>query len=240
MTMSVLSLVIPYRDRKEHISVFIPRICDFLSSSKILDQSLVRLVVVEQEDNFPFNRGTLLNIGFHLERPFSDLFVFHDVDYVPLDADYSPVSCPTRLIWHGLSLKESYSDFFGAVCMVPGSLFEKVNGYANGYWGWGFEDTDLKERFSRHGIPIGRRDGKYEALQHKHNGLTPSGLSPAAVRNRNRYLERMCLESDEFTADGLSSLRFRLSESKNFTIQNFQNVSLYWHKCTLSDPGSGF
>jgi hypothetical protein len=54
-----LAIVVPYRDREEHLKKFLPAMkkCDFLND---IDYEIL---IVEQEDGKPFNRGKLLNVG---------------------------------------------------------------------------------------------------------------------------------------------------------------------------------
>jgi hypothetical protein len=107
--------------------------------------------IVEQLGNDPFNRGRLLNAGFVMTKDAADYFCFHDVDYLPIWADYSYVERPTRLICHGVVRVENYEQLFGGVVAFNRADFERINGYSNDYWGWGYEDVDLRLRCIRAG-----------------------------------------------------------------------------------------
>jgi|HigsolmetaAR202D_1030399.scaffolds.fasta_scaffold44867_1 Galactosyltransferase. len=87
-----LAVIIPYRDRDAHLKELLPELEDLLLRSSI-DFSIC---VVEQANDLPFNKGILLNVGF-LESSSCDYFCFHDVDMIPLRADYSYVRSPTHL-----------------------------------------------------------------------------------------------------------------------------------------------
>jgi hypothetical protein len=103
-----LAIIIPYRDRHEHLMAFVPYMESFIKGIKF------NIVLVEQADKKPFNRGKLLNIGFSLSR--SGWFCFHDIDMLPetghaiihfrnsrhtwQDArDSSATACRTLSIW---------------------------------------------------------------------------------------------------------------------------------------------
>ena len=58
--MHKLGVIVPYRDREEHLKVFVPHLCEYLTNSGIGFE----IIVVEQGDSKPFNRGSLLNLGF--------------------------------------------------------------------------------------------------------------------------------------------------------------------------------
>src|SRR3954465_1717315 len=92
-----LGVVIPYRDREEHLSVLLPHLSAYLAS-----RFMARILVVQQEDGGPFNRGLLCNIGFQLLCDEIDHVCFHDVDYLPIDADYSDPAQPAMIIWYGM------------------------------------------------------------------------------------------------------------------------------------------
>ena len=62
------------------------------------------MFIVEQNDNFPFNRGALLNVGFHAiqhniinsnSAANFTCFIFHDVDMVP-ETEFPLYKCPTK------------------------------------------------------------------------------------------------------------------------------------------------
>lgn len=142
-----LGVIVPYRNRYEQLMMFKTKIKRYLSTRNIDYE----LIVVEQDDAKNFNRGKLLNIGFQYAKKLNcDYVVFHDVDMLPVDVDYSysdhPVHLATTLIDDQEKLKASFDEYFGGVTLFPVSDFEKINGYSNDYWGWGYEDDDLLYR----------------------------------------------------------------------------------------------
>ena len=122
--------------------------------SKYLKDFEFEIFVVEQKDNKPFNRGKLLNIGskYAMESG-CDYLCFHDVDLLPIDADYSYPDYPTSLI---SEIENKDGDilfrYFGGVTMFSVEDFISINGYSNNYWGWGFEDDDLFHRVTHGGL----------------------------------------------------------------------------------------
>ena len=143
-----LGVIVPYRKRPGHLRKFRQSIESYLK-----DQDY-ELIVVEQSDDLPFNRGKLLNIGFeYAVRQQCDYVVFHDVDMLPIDVDYSYSDVPIHLATGFTnSDREIFDTYFGGVTLFPVDLFKKVNGYSNEYWGWGFEDDDLLMRLTEQHI----------------------------------------------------------------------------------------
>ena len=204
-----LAIVVPYRDRAEHLGRFIPHVLAYFERDKLDRQISVSIHIVEQSASAPFNRGKIKNCGFMLARDQADYVCFHDVDYLPIWADYSWSPKPARLAWYGLSLRENWETFFGAVVLFDKAAFERVNGYPNVYWGWGPEDKELGMRCVAAGLGFDRRDGTYRALPHKHAGFSAPKVHTEEAR---RYLalfetrrERIRELMDE---DGLQNLRF--------------------------------
>ena len=143
-----LGIIVPYRKRPGHLRKFRETISEYLK-----DQDY-ELIVVEQNDDLPFNRGKLLNIGFQYAlRQQCDYVVFHDIDMLPIDVDYSYSDVPIHLATNFTNSKrEIFKTYFGGVTMFPIDLFKKVNGYSNEYWGWGFEDDDLLMRLTEQNV----------------------------------------------------------------------------------------
>jgi predicted glycosyltransferase involved in capsule biosynthesis len=164
--MKNLSIVVPYRNREEHLGKFIPSMESYLSNKEFT----YRIFIVEQGDDKPFNRGKLLNVGF-AESKESDYFCFHDVDMIPINADYSHVGSPTHMATEAeqFGWKLPYEGYFGGVTMFDRDSFTKINGYANEYWGWGAEDDDILARCQIMGLETYRRPGKFQSLSHDRN-----------------------------------------------------------------------
>lgn len=212
-----LKIVVPYRDRAEHLREFLPHIREYLEDAGVAHS----IIVAEQEDGLPFNRGAMKNAGFLLGAP-SDYTCFHDVDYLPLTADYGWTDDPACLVLagtQGLSVKTGdpsqpiqldMTNFFGGAVLIPDALYRKVDGYSNRYWGWGYEDSDLLDRFTAAGIPCVRRPGSFVPLLHDSHGYEADGsLNEDAGFNRARYLATWRSGSTRI-ADGLSTLAYEV------------------------------
>ena len=204
-----LTLIVPYRDRYAHLVEFVPHM------EKFLDHNF-RLLIIQQADDRPFNKGALLNIGFKLARANPGWIGFHDIDLLPMDqeCDYSE----PRTVRHLAGAVEQfdwtspYDGHVGGVLVIRPHIFSAVNGFSNQYWGWGCEDDDFFLRLWAHRVRIERRPGRYRSLPHPR----------AAPGGNNRHLLNQVLASvtssthespsDMFRSDGLSSLAFRLLE----------------------------
>ncbi len=200
-----LIVVVPYRNRADNLAVFAPALRSHLDAHHPgLDYEIL---VVEQLPGYPFNKGRLMNAGFVLRADAPAYFCFHDVDMVPDDAscDYSVPRCPTHMARY-LSQRNyvaHHEHYNGGVTLFPKSDFVTVNGFSNGYWGWGSEDDDARLRLLHYRLPIDySRRGRFTVLPH---GIDPrfGPQSPARTHNHARMLQGYSYETD-----GLSSLDF--------------------------------
>jgi predicted glycosyltransferase involved in capsule biosynthesis len=205
--MKKLCIVVPYRDREEHLNKFTPHMKKYMEKNEDVDYEII---IVEQADTKPFNRAKLLNIGF-LENRESDYFIFHDVDMLPEDSDYCYEENPTHLssMVEQFGYKLPYDGYFGGVTLFDKESFEKINGYSNEYWGWGAEDDDVLLRCSTMGIPIFRKSCKYRSLSHDRKiEQIPYN------RNLNKLNNFSANPTQEkIMSDGLSTIKYeRISE----------------------------
>jgi hypothetical protein len=134
-----LGVIVPYRNRYNHLKQFLDYLPKYLSNNKY-DYVII---VVNQDNGTAFNRGMLCNIGFEKAKKLNcDYVVFHDVDMLPIKVDYSYSEFPVHLATDNLP----FESYFGGITLFSVEDFETINGFSNMYWGWGFEDDDLRYR----------------------------------------------------------------------------------------------
>lgn len=88
-----VAIVIPYRDRVEHLPIFLKNIHPFLMKQQIE----YGIFIIEQISGGQFNRAALMNVGFLEAQKLHrwDCYIFHDVDLIPLD-DRNLYRCPEQ------------------------------------------------------------------------------------------------------------------------------------------------
>ena len=74
-----LCVIVPYRDRWDQLTVFVPYMNEFLREQGIRSY----IYMVNQMDRYRFNRGALLNTGFLYSHPSCDYMALHDIDLLP-------------------------------------------------------------------------------------------------------------------------------------------------------------
>jgi hypothetical protein len=233
-----LAIIVPYRDRAEHLKSFLPHVIAYFERDKLDRRIAVSIHVIEQTGRAPFNRGKIKNCGFRLVADSADYVCFHDVDYLPIWADYAWSAQPARLIWHGLTLREDWQRFFGGIVLFDNAAFARVNGYPNAYWGWGPEDLELGLRCDLAGLGFERRDGTYMALAHEHAGFTAAGVhSEEARRTHAVWAERRERLPEIIAADGLGALDFTLERRTQVTLDGKSKPPVLHYLVDIGTPG---
>lgn len=151
----MLAIIVPYRDREHQLAQFIPHMNKYLPDAKI--------VIVEQADDKPFNRGKLLNIG-SMHCTVSH-YVFHDVDMLPINVSYAERKGVTQIAFSEIQV----TDYLGGVTMFDWTTFMKSGGYHNDYFHRA-EDNCMMFNLKRLGIPILNRFGTFHQLPHPRTG----------------------------------------------------------------------
>ena len=209
--MEKLAIVVPYRDREEHLKEFVPHIKNLLNNQKIPH----KIIIVEQSDKKSFNRAKLLNIGYDILKDECDYFCFHDVDHIPEEgADYSWVDNPTHLSHYVSQFYYvlPYNKMFGGVSMFNKKDFIKVNGFSNTFWGWGGEDDEIRLRCDREGLKVDRRPNRYTSLPHPKAKIKEEEYSENVKELNNIKINK---NSEEYKTNGLNSLIYTILEIKH-------------------------
>lgn len=201
-----LAVIIPYRNREDHLKIFLK---EFPNRINIED---FQIIIVEQFEDKMFNRGKLINVGFDYINLKCDYICFHDVDMIPVSADYSYTNIPVHMATNcsQFNKKLPYPDYYGGVNLMSNENYIKINGFCNDFWGWGVEDDDLLDRVRKSGYKLERRVGYYASLPHQ--------KSPS---NRNDNLKKFYSKYDK-TTEGLNSVKYKILEEvklNDFTIK---------------------
>ena len=216
-----LGIIVPYRDRQEHLDVFAKYMCDFFRTDDLNCRITPRILLVEQVAGLPFNRGAIKNIGFKYLSPEVDFVCFHDIDLLPISADYRRSTHPSMIISDGLDFTPEFiKQLFGGVVVMEKDHFERANGFSNNYWGWGFEDVDLRERLLRINVQTDHRQGLFRKLPHVDEGSLPGGApTEDHIKNKALYVSQWFRKvdagfvrqrdiSDSWKNDGLNKVAF--------------------------------
>jgi hypothetical protein len=144
-------IIIPYRNRKEHLELFIKDVIPLFE--KYLKP--FKVVIIEQEVGKLFNRGMLLNIGFNEYKDKSKYFFTHDVDIYPNEKCIKEIY--TKEEYNNIvGIYTSDCNTLGGIIKFTTNNFKKLNGFPNNFWGWGVEDKALQNRVEYMKIQINK------------------------------------------------------------------------------------
>ncbi len=134
-------IIIPYRKREKHLKYFIENTVPLLKKYMTF-----LLVIVEQIEGKPFNRGKLLNIGYDLFKDTGENFYTHDVDINPYEETIQKIYTKDVSDNEIMGIFNSKHQTLGGIIKFKKEIFKKINGFPNNYWGWGVEDKSLQNR----------------------------------------------------------------------------------------------
>lgn len=209
-----LTVVIPYRDREQHLRELLPALEAQLEGQQLQH----RIIVVEQQSGGLFNRGRLINIGVHFSADATDYYCLHDVDAIPVSANYLCPSQPLRLVNQitGEAGKKQHNDYYfsGAVAIRKEQILA-VNGFSNEYWGWGKEDDDFFFRLLLAGyLCYFDTQGSFHDLPNpSHQQVRRNGLgTPSHVKRNRRQRSRLLRGQVDPADDGLNTLHYEITD----------------------------
>lgn len=219
-TSSSIAIIIPHRNRLEHLKMFINHFEKLDKKNNNVD-----VYVIDQNNLDKFNRGLLLNIGFLIasETKKYDKYIFHDVDSYPEQILYDMYFKHNDKIIHYaspyLDYKYKFYSFFGGVVGINESDYRKINGFPNNFWGHGGEDDAMLDRIIAANLTNVFRpnEGKYYLADHER----PTELE----YNRNKK-KNIVLDVKNWKSDGVQQLKkIFINIKKNNTYDEF--VSFY-------------
>ncbi len=135
-------IIIPYRKREVHLKYFID------NSAPLLKKHMenMKIVIVEQAGEKPFNRGKLLNVGFEKYKNECKYIMTHDVDINPTKETIEKLYIKKVGNNEIMGIYTSCSNTLGGIIKLNKNIFNKINGFPNNIWGWGVEDKVLQNR----------------------------------------------------------------------------------------------
>lgn len=215
-----IAIIICYREREHQLKYLMYYLFPLLQKQK----QTFSIYLVEQgfeneseSSQGLFNRAKLFNVGYAeaiKENPNFNCFTFHDVDLI-LENENVTYSCDWKNPRH---LTSSISKFnykilpnkkmFGGVSQMTFEQLNKVNGYANTFWGWGGEDDQMFARlnYARYGLTRPGYESRWFMIPHAHE----------KTNNPNPYRKQQVKSTGpkHWAADGISSLKYKVLEKK--------------------------
>lgn len=212
-----MAVLVPFRNCQTELKQFAPHISKYLHDKGIHH----RIYILNQVDDFRFNRAALVNVGFREMHSDCDYIAMHDVDHLAqgpsVNYDY-PRLGPRHLP------RRHYTGYIGGVLLMTNGQFIQVNGLSNDFWGWGKEDDDLYKRLRITKIKVFHADAPFLTI---HN-ITKRPKDIAAYFNQNKWKDVLDMECGVKTVE--YSIDSRIDTTVNGAPVTFVNIRL---KCNL-------
>ena len=202
-------ILIPYRNRKEHLDQFLKEVL-FLFYKYLTP---FKIIIIEQLNNKKFNRGKLLNIGYHIFKDSSRYFFHHDVDILPNEKTIDTIyTCENYDI---LRIYNAHNSSLGGIVKFTKESFEKINGFPNYIWGWGIEDRSFYYRCKTLNLNISNNftdKNNFTFLKHLSNSYILEGIKKNISEEENNiYLNKINInKSEHILSSGLNNLTFEI------------------------------
>lgn len=154
-----VAVIFPYREQvQQNRSQQLKDTIDYYTK---LNKSNIDYYIIEQGNDKPFNRGTLLNAGHDILKKSNIGYeneVHHDIDVQADDTlikyFYSDNVVAASQSDNPINKPIYNKDFFGLMVILPVNIMDQINGYSNMFWGWGYEDGNIRDRIRSKNIPI--------------------------------------------------------------------------------------
>lgn len=219
-------ILIPYRNRKEHLDYFLTH------SWKLIKEHLpnTKLVIIEQGEGKLFNRGKILNVGFKEYLDKTRYFITQDVDVNPNEQSI--------ILYNKFPLDNEIIGIYNSPCKTLGGIIKisnediiKINGMPNDFWGWGVEDRVLYNRAMYHKYSISfnilSRTEKASKMFKSFNNINDRNKSTSFSKNTHFEYNIFNTLSNEkqlqhIMTSGLNNLEYTILERRDLE----ENVEL--------------
>jgi hypothetical protein len=166
-----------------------------------------KIVIIEQNNDYKFNRGWLLNIAF-LE---SEKMFLEPKKYFHMNVDYTfdlSRKFPNELFELNNGFIELYllpfKYILASACVFDPESYKKINGFPNDLEGWGGDDWAIYKRVVENNIIIFKPDGLFNSNFIKEKDVVIE--KDFVINDRNIELSRR----DDCKTNGLNSIKYSI------------------------------
>jgi len=214
-------IIVPFRENKFQNRG--EQLQSFIRHYSVLDIPI--LIVIQSDDGYGFNRGKLLNIGFHFTNTQSkkkiDSFIFHDVDLLfpnEFIQNYYGTKTGGEIVHFGKNIEDyyDYPDFLGGVIQFSKDAFQTINGFPNHIYGWGGEDDALKVRIASNKYMVQRPDiPKMKIKMELGPGEKETREIPEMIAKHKN--EDLLVDEPIWKMNGINSLLYKVISQDNIS-----------------------
>jgi hypothetical protein len=230
-------IIIPFRDTKDQNRT--EQLQSFIANPVYKDK---HILVVEQLPGQKFNRGLLLNIGYHFittHVPSIQTFVMHDVDITfPDDFVRAYYGTDDKEIVHlgNAVASDKYKDsdtFMGRVVKFSKESYKAINGFPNTFYGWGGEDDALVYRINEAKYTVFRPKESKVGLEMK----TENDILESKDNDRKEMskVENLIADTFQWQMDGVNSIQYKVVNHERLQ-PNIRKITVQFAPTTKFKP----
>jgi len=226
-----LAFIIPYRDREEH-KHFFEKYMKYITED--FEPLSYVILYIHQENDLPFNRGAMKNIGFlYIKQEYPNEYknitlVFNDIDTLPYRKNLLDYETEKGKIKHFFGFKFA----LGGIFSINASDFEKIDGFPN-YWQWGFEDNVILKRAIENNIDIDRNTF-YTIGTHKILHLCDAVKKAIDSATLNKQFNKKYKELDGISK--LQNVEFKKDDKNMVHVKKFKTLYDYQNQKIIEYP----
>ncbi len=166
-----------------------------------------------------------MNVGYKeaLKLDDFDCIALHDVDLVSED-DRNIYECPAAGPKHmsvavnKWKYRLNYANYLGGVATLSSKKYEEINGFANGFYGWGGEDDDFNSRIKKHNFTLTRTPAQMARFYMLRHVMSEKNTDLASIMVKS--------QKGQLVNDGLSNLKYEVVKQENLPLYTHFLVKL--------------
>jgi len=207
-------------DRKPQLDFLIPYMAGYLNGQG----TKYTLIVIEQNDDEPFNYGKLKNCGFlEAKKLFKDgeinALAFQNVDIIPKKIRYTTYP-------PGLTNAGGFENGCGSLCFFDAQSFETANGFPNDLIGYGGDDVSLVQRCFKENIKLWHHD--FRGIPEFILELDTTYREDLSRNEKNSEMVWYDLSDDRWRSNGLSNCNYTVDKITHDTNINYYHIWVSW------------
>ena len=210
-----IMIILPIRNREKYLDKYLKNVLPILKKQNID----YKIIIVEQSPEKLFNKGKINNIGFKEGTQIFnniDYIYFNDIDNFPLNSNIINFNKNIKNVEHFFG----YKHCLGGIFAVNKNIFNKINGFSNNFYGWGYEDVDIQNRFLKNNINISRNNfiaraqnkNKYFDEITKKKNRNTTNLN---IKKSENYLKLYNQNMKNVFKDGLNNCKYKILKKTN-------------------------
>lgn len=213
----MIYILAPYRNRPQQLISFIDHYKYFRENGYEF-----KIIIIEQGNDKPFNKGCLLNNGVKvINEQYSlddnDILIFNDIDCLlkkhKIEHYFKNPENQVRHIYGYARIYFRKFNCLGGIISMNYKTFKTINGFPNNFWGWGGEDLALGFR------------SIYSKVKINVIGMIPYGNKVDIIHHQNPVSKESSIKKRHTNIININKLLIETKNPKLILSNGYDNCS---------------